>query len=126
MRARLSLIDPDDHYYRPRFKDPELRKHLMMMPGPMRGSSHFGDDVINETDASAFLLENTLTVTSEVGNMALFDGARLIHRGSLVKQGERFAMQIVFHPKEKTQELRSIKSLVRRLLNGLKFAISAR
>ncbi|MFT3694672.1 MAG: FkbM family methyltransferase [Kofleriaceae bacterium] len=32
------------------------------------------------------------------GTMAVFDGARLLHRGGMVREGERVALQIVFGP----------------------------
>ena len=81
-------------YYRPRFLLPEFRSELMKLPAMLRGSTHFGDDVLDESALSSHLLAAEKPFVGEAGTMVLFDGSSGIHRGSLVKRGHRWAVQI--------------------------------
>jgi hypothetical protein len=81
-------------YYRPRFKLPEHRQYLMNLPALLRGSTHFGDDVLDDSALSSSLLEDEVVFTGPAGTLVLFDGSKGIHRGSQVTRGERWAVQI--------------------------------
>ena len=81
-------------YYRPRFKLPEHRQYLMNLPALLRGSTHFGDDVQDDSALSSSLLEDEVVFTGPAGTLVLFDGSKGIHRGSQVTRGERWAVQI--------------------------------
>lgn len=81
-------------YYRPRFQLPEFRAELMKLPSILRGSTHFGDDVMDESPLSSRLLAGETTFAGGAGTMVLFDGSSGIHRGSLVRKGRRWAVQI--------------------------------
>lgn len=82
--------------YRPRFSISRYRQELLILPAAFQGSSHFGDDVIDGSPLSEELLQNEVRMTSDVGNCIVFDGNYGIHRGALVKSGERFVFQVVF------------------------------
>jgi hypothetical protein len=81
-------------YYRPRYKLPEYRRGLMALPSALRGSTHFGDDVLDGSALSEGLLSQEETFIGPAGTLVLFDGSRGIHRGSQVARGERWAIQI--------------------------------
>jgi hypothetical protein len=83
-----------DGYYRPVFKDPELRKEFMFMPKELRGSSHFGDDIIEGSEQSKELLTREVPLLSSFSNCATFTGSETFHRGGLTEQGQRWAFQI--------------------------------
>lgn len=84
----------ETHYRRKRYHFPELRKELMRLPNQLRGTSHFGDDLVDGSAMSNFLLEREVVCTSDVANCILFDGSCTIHRGGLVHKGERWALQM--------------------------------
>ncbi len=84
----------ETHYRRKRYHFPELRKELMRLPNQLRGTSHFGDDLIDGSAMSNYLLEREVVCTSDVANCILFDGSCTIHRGGLVRKGERWAFQM--------------------------------
>jgi hypothetical protein len=81
-------------YYRPRYKLSEWRKGLLMLPKILRGSTHFGDDVVDGSPLSESLLQQEEIFVGPAGTFVIFDGAKGIHRGSQVDHGERWAVQI--------------------------------
>jgi hypothetical protein len=69
----------------------------MQLPTAFQGSSHFGDDVLPEAPIVKPLLSQEHSfLSTDRGQILVFDGARTLHRGSLVRQGERVAMQVAF------------------------------
>ncbi|WHZ20890.1 MAG: hypothetical protein OJF47_000002 [Nitrospira sp.] len=93
-RRASNGLDYEGGYYRPRFQVADHRRDLMRLPGLFRGSTHFGDDVIDGSPLSARLLQNEEMYTGNKGTFVLFHGAAGIHRGALVSRGERWAIQI--------------------------------
>jgi hypothetical protein len=66
----------------------------MKLPASLRGSTHFGDDVLDSSELSQKLLATERTFVGSAGTLILFDGSAGIHRGALVHRGERWALQI--------------------------------
>jgi hypothetical protein len=85
-----------DTNYRPRFAREQYRRELLLLPRALQGSSHFGDDILDGTQLSEELLANEVRMTKDVGNCIVFDGNYGIHRGGLVRSGERFVFQVIF------------------------------
>lgn len=85
-------------YYRPLFSKQKYRSVFAQLPELLQGTSHFGDDILDDTPMSDSLLENELTVTSDKTNFFIFNGSRGIHRGGQVKTGERLVMYIGVSP----------------------------
>ncbi len=84
-------------YYRPRFKLAEHRRNLLSLPAALRGSTHFGDDLLDGSELSERLLEQEHVFTGPAGTVVMFDGSHGIHRGGQVhKTGARWAVQIAF------------------------------
>jgi hypothetical protein len=108
--------------YRRRFQEVQHRREFLMLPTALQGSSHFGEDIIDDTTISADLLKNEVKITRDVGNCVVFDGDYGIHRGALVKSGERFAFQVIFAiepnlPKSRVLYNRA-RVMARRVLKG--------
>lgn len=82
--------------YRPIARRPELRRVFMQLPRTIRGSSHFGDDVVPGTAAADALAGREIQYLSEGAQTLVFDGPHLLHRGSIVRDGERLALQLAF------------------------------
>jgi hypothetical protein len=78
------------------FRYPEARRALASLPRTLRGTSHQGDHILNDTALSSALLKAERVVTGKAGTMPLFAGSHVLHRGGVVKSGERIALQIVF------------------------------
>lgn len=89
----------NENYYRPRFKYADDRRRFARMPVAIQGTSHFGDDLIDGSLLSSYLLKNEVRFVPGGAECMLFDGAQAIHRGGIVFEGERVALQIAFHPK---------------------------
>ncbi len=83
-------------HYRPLARHAELRRIFMELPKPFQGSSHFGDDVLAGTVLADSLAKLEMPYLSQGGQALVFDGPHLLHRGSLVKSGERMALQVIY------------------------------
>jgi hypothetical protein len=83
--------------YRAVARSPDLRRIFMQLPAAFQGSSHFGDDVLPESPvAQRLLAQEQEFLSTDRGQVLVFDGGRTLHRGSLVREGERVAMQVAF------------------------------
>jgi hypothetical protein len=74
----------------------EFRRHFMKLPSTMRFNSHFGWDVEPHSQLEDFLLSKETKVLGPAGTIFVFDGARLLHRGGLIEEGERIVLQVIF------------------------------
>jgi hypothetical protein len=94
-------LDFEQGYYRPRFQKAEYRAGMLALPRALRGSTHFGDDVLDGSTLSEALLSHERSFTAPAGTMVIFDGSRGVHRGSLTTDGgERWAVQLAFKVQE--------------------------
>ena len=93
-------------HYRPIARHPELRRIFMCLPTVFQGTSHFGDDLLEGSDIANVLERMEKPYYSKGGDALVFDGPHLLHRGSLVKSGERMAIQVVY----RNQNSETIKS----------------
>lgn len=90
------------HYYRRGFSDPALRAGFVALPRVLQGATHFGDDLHEQNPQTAELLARERVVETSMGNVVLFNGGDLIHRGGLVRRGERWSLQLMFGPRVTT------------------------
>lgn len=88
--------EANDTNYRPRFASERYRREFLLLPRALQGSSHFGDDILDGTPLSEELLSNEVRMTKDIGNCIVFDGNFGIHRGGMVRSGERFVFQVIF------------------------------
>lgn len=85
--------------YHQGFSSEVFRKHFSMLPKEMRYNSHFGWDVLPDSDLEKNLVATEVKVKGPAGTFLVFDGAKLLHRGGLVEAGERVALQVIFTKK---------------------------
>ena len=78
------------------FAAPEFRRHFALLPDDMRYNSHFGWDVIPDSELERTLVDAEIAMLGPAGTYAVFDGANIIHRGGMVHERDRVALQIVF------------------------------
>lgn len=114
---------PDRHneesYYRPRFKYRDERKRFINLPQILQATSHFGDDIIDGSQLSEFLLSNEVLFISDKPECLLFDGPQAIHRGGMVIKGERIALQLAFRVAEEINIIQRIWRDFKQLTNRL-------
>jgi hypothetical protein len=108
--------------YRRRFQEIEFRREFLALPRAFQASSHFGEDVTDDTNLSADLLKNEIKITHDVGNCIVFDGDYGVHRGALVRSGERFVFQIIFAIEPDLAKSKALyhraRAMARRVLKG--------
>jgi hypothetical protein len=73
-----------------------FRRHFMRLPSDMRFNSHFGWDVMPDSEAERNLAARERYMLGPAGTYIVFDGARLVHRGGMPVIGERVALQVIF------------------------------
>jgi hypothetical protein len=83
----------------------------MTLPTELRFNSHFGFDVIPGSELEENLSTREVEITGAKGTYLVFDGANLLHRGGLVKKGDRLALQIIFAARD---------PLARRIAKGIR------
>jgi len=67
---------------------PEVRQVFMALPAALRHKSMFGSDLLDGTAESRAVVDAEYLFVSSDGNAALFDNLG-VHRGGLVREGER-------------------------------------
>jgi len=95
-----SADSPLKEYYKKQYHQAmtseRFRQHFMRLPEQIRFNSHLGWDIYPESDAERSLAEAEKVMTGRAGTYIIFDGARLLHRGGMLQQGERIALQVIF------------------------------
>ena len=111
--------------YRPIARRPELRRIFMQLPRALRGSSHFGDDVVPKSTVATALAGREVQYLSKSAQAFVFDGPHLLHRGSIVQSGERMALQVAFRNRNEANirsRLRSETFFKEQIALGRKYA----
>jgi hypothetical protein len=89
-----------------------FRRHFMRLPAQLRFNSHMGWDIIPKSILEKKMTSSEMVLNDKAGTFIAFDGARLFHRGGLVKKNNRLALQIIFS-ENKPLLLRIIKKIKR-------------
>jgi hypothetical protein len=76
---------------------PSKRMEFLCLPKDFQNSSNFGNYILNNSKNGLFLKENLKPLTSEFGNLILFDPDG-IHMGGNTNGGERIAIQVILKP----------------------------
>ena len=88
-----------DYYgkkYHQSMSSERFRAHFMRLPREIRFNSHLGWDVCPGSALESSLEQCEKRMVGPAGTFIVFDGARLLHRGGMVKGGERIALQVIF------------------------------
>ena len=75
--------------------NPESRRTVFRLPRGLRVSHNFGRQVMPGSGWEKYLDQNLKPVTSEEGNIMVFDPGAGIHQGGICKSGTRLALQIL-------------------------------
>ncbi len=104
-----------DHKYHQTFGCPLFRSDFSSLPDELRFSSHFGWDVIPGSELETFLLKDEQKIIGKAGTFIAFDGGLLPHRGGLILEGDRIALQVIFG--EKISIYKRIQNKLKKYLN---------
>jgi hypothetical protein len=74
----------------------KFQNHFSFLPSELRFNSHFGWDIQSESALEGDMIQDENFITGKKGTCVIFDGARILHRGGLIEEGERIVLQIVF------------------------------
>lgn len=88
-----------DYYakqYHQSMNSENFRRHFMRLPECLRFNSHLGWDVLPGSELESRLAATERKMTGPAGTFIAFDGACLLHRGGLMQEGERLALQVIF------------------------------
>lgn len=77
----------------------KFRKHFMLLPESLRFNSHFGWDILAESELESVIADREEVMLGGPGKFVVFDGSRLLHRGGLIEEGERLVLQVIFWPR---------------------------
>lgn len=87
-----------DYYgkkYHQSMSSARFRAHFMRLPSALRFNSHVGWDVCPGSELERSLEQCEKKMVGAPGTFIVFDGARLLHRGGMVQDGERIALQVI-------------------------------
>lgn len=101
-------------------------KFFNKIPKELKFNSHFGFDVIKGSLLEGNLVKKERVFYGNFGDYFIFDGSETLHRGGLIKEGERLVFQIIFGQKEKnfyTNKILKKLSLIRNKKRLLKSSI---
>lgn len=104
------------HHYHKAFGCPKYRKHFMSLPEQLQYNSHFGWDVVPNSSLEKDLIAQEVVHCGKAGFYTVFDGSSLVHRGGLVRSGERVALQVLFIPFVKPTLKRRLASKTKSLI----------
>lgn len=99
------------------FESKKLRSHFSKLPEQMKHNSHFGWDVVIDSEDEKNLLKYEKKVVGPKGTCLLFDGSRLLHRGGIVKNDERISLQVIFKHSEELLFSRKVLTKIKSYLN---------
>jgi hypothetical protein len=97
-----------------------FRRHFMKLPSSMRFNSHFGWDVKPKSQLESFLVDKERKLLGPAGTTLVFDGARLLHRGGLIEEGERIVLQVIFGHVNLRTRAKQIVNLIKRTVRKSK------
>lgn len=112
-KENSSIKNQFDHKYHQIFGCKYFKELFNLLPSKVKFNSHFGFDVIPNSLLEDQLIQNEIIFTGESGKTIVFDGSSVLHRGGLMVEGERLALQIVFGKKEQFYLLNKILRYVK-------------
>lgn len=91
-------LGDEHHVTQHLLSQPWGRECFAMLPKPLRGVGHFGNDILPGSPLEDLMVRNRVVMTGDPGTCVVFDGARVVHRGSNCTEGTRWAFQVVYGP----------------------------
>ena len=107
-KENSSIKNQFNHKYHQTFGCKYFKELFELLPSKVKFNSHFGFDIIPNSLLEDQLIQNEIVFTGEPGKTIVFDGSIVLHRGGLMVEGERLALQIVLGKKERFYFLNKI------------------
>ena len=102
-----------NHKYHQTLGCQKFKSFFDKIPVAMKFNSHFGFDVVKDTELENNLVEKELTFEGGYGDYFIFDGSETLHRGGLIKENTRIVFQIIFGPRRKNYLFNKIKNYIK-------------
>jgi hypothetical protein len=112
-KENSKIKDLFNHKYHQTFGCKNFKELFELLPSMVKFNSHFGFDVIPNSLLEEKLIQNEIVFTGKPGKTIVFDGSSVLHRGGLMIDGERLALQIVLGKKEQFYYLNKILRYVK-------------
>lgn len=112
-RENSKIKDLFNHKYHQTFGCKNFKELFELLPSIVKFNSHFGFDVKPNSLLERKLIQNEIVFTGTPGKTIVFDGSSILHRGGLIIEGERLALQIVFGKKMQFYYLNKILRYVK-------------
>lgn len=101
--SKSALFEHYGRKYHQSGNSENFRRHFMRLPEAVRFNSHMGWEVAPGTSLEREMAISEKKMIGPAGTFVVFDGGRLMHRGGLVQNGERIALQVIFSEPNLTQ-----------------------
>ena len=112
-RENSKIKDLFNHKYHQTFGCKNFKELFELLPSIVKFNSHFGFDVKPNSLLEEKLIQNEIVFTGTPGKTIVFDGSSVLHRGGLIIEGERLALQIVLGKKKQFYYLNKILRYVK-------------
>ena len=89
-----------------------FRRLYMKLPKEIRSNSHFGWDVIPNSNLESVMTASETFLLGDAGTFIVFNGPNIVHRGGMVEEGQRIALQVIFGHRSLRNQLLSIVSFI--------------
>lgn len=103
-----------DHKYHQPLGCDKFKSFFDKIPKEIKFNSHFGFDVVKNSELEKNLINNELKFEGNYGDYFIFDGSETLHRGGLIEKDSRLVFQIIFGAKKKYHLFHKIKNYIRR------------
>jgi hypothetical protein len=110
----------DDGRYHQAQSSLRFRQLFMRLPSSLRFYSHLGWDVVPGSQLETDMVHREEFLLGRSGTFIVFDGGRLFHRGGLIEEGDRVALQVIFRPRDQTTFQSRVKRKINRILDDWK------
>lgn len=115
----LSKLMNDGRYHQAQ-SSVRFRQLFMKLPATLRFYSHLGWDVVPGSQLETDMVLREEFLLGRSGTFIVFDGGRLFHRGGLIEEGDRVALQVIFRPRIQTTFRSRVKRKILRFLDDWK------
>ena len=103
-----------NHKYHQTLGCHKFKSFFDKIPKEIKFNSHFGFDIIKNSQLENNLLQRELIFEGDFGDYFIFDGSETLHRGGLIKDNTRVVFQIIFGSRKKNIVFNKIRNYIKR------------